>query len=178
MKPIAFIDVDGVLNVLNFRKAMKPGMTQQEMTLSNGQTYPIRLRAEFHAALLQELEDAGFELVWGTTWEDDANRLIAPELGLSRWPVAMVEAAYAGAVPIPPLLKDLTGFNWKAAGVLAYAGDRPFIWIDDDLWEPDYTWARRRTKVVPTKLIRTNAKEGLMSHHIRKAKEWLADIES
>ena len=174
-KPLAFIDVDGVLNIIS-RKPLRPGMTQQNMILFD-HSYPIRLKPEAHAELLRELEEAGFEMVWGTTWEDDANRLIAPELGLPRWPVAMVEAAMQGMLDLPDLLKGISGFNWKAEGILAYAGDRPFIWIDDDLWKPDHTWATRRSATVPTRLIKTNPKEGLMPHHIRKAKQWLADNE-
>jgi hypothetical protein len=174
MKPLAFIDVDGVLNIIS-SKPLKPGMTQQEMTVQ-GRKYPIRLKPEVHADLLRELEEAGFEMAWGTTWEDEANRLIAPELGLSRWPVAMVEGAWL-ELPTPELVRDLGGYNWKATGILALAGDRPFIWIDDDLWKPDHAWAIRRSATIPTKLIKTNPKEGLMPHHVRKAKQWLADNE-
>lgn len=181
-KPLAFIDVDGVLNILSFSKQLKIGMTQQDMLLSNGRTYPIRLKPKAHAKLLGELEEAGFELAWGTTWEDDANRLIAPELGLSKWPVAMVEHTYRHGpwsefTPPPKKFSEIARWNWKAAGILAYAGDRPFIWIDDDIARADHAWAAQRSKTVPTKLIKTNPREGLMVHHIRKAKQWLADNE-
>lgn len=178
MKPIAFIDVDGVLNLISM-KPPKKGMTVHRMTLSNGRTYPIRLKIEAHRALLQELEDAGFEMVWGTTWEDEANRLIAPELGLPKWPVAVVERTYQDgpwSELIPqPRFSEIPRWNWKAPGILAHAGDRPFIWIDDDLAPADHGWARRRSSTVPTKLIKTHPKEGLMPHHIRKAKQWLVD---
>lgn len=180
-KPLAFIDVDGVLNIINFAKALKRGITAHKMTLSNGQTYDIRLKREVHARLLRELEEAGFELAWGTTWEEEANLHISPQLGLEPWPVAKVAELYRDdswdELFPPTKFSEIPRWNWKSPGVVAMAGDRPFVWIDDDFARADHAWALKRSKKVPTKLIKTNPREGLMVHHIRKAKQWLVDNE-
>lgn len=180
-KPLAFIDVDGVLNIIDFWSPLKEGMTLHQWKLRNGRTYKIRLRREFHSRLLLELESAGFELAWGTTWEEDANKLIRPQLNLPRWPVAAVEKVYRegpySEYTSPVKFSQTPKWNWKAPGILALAGDRPFVWIDDDFAPADHGWARRRSRKIPTLLIKTSPAEGLMLRHVLKAKRWLADNE-
>jgi hypothetical protein len=72
----------------------------------------------------------GCELVWATSWMDDANEVIAPRLGLPqlavvRWP----DTDY-----VEP------GVHWKTAGLVEHAQGRAFVWVDDEVTDADRVW--------------------------------------
>jgi Swiss Army Knife RNA repair-like protein len=117
MKPLLFVDVDGVLNVL--RAGIPKGFRTH---VCNGYTITYDpANAERLARLAEH-----FDLVWGTTWEEGANEWIAPLFGLARLPVCEL-----------PILRDSTQRSdpsWKLRDILAYAGDRPFVWLDDMIY--------------------------------------------
>ena len=71
-----------------------------------------------------------YEVVWATGWGAEADRLLAPLLGVPRLPV----------VPFPrtPFTADL-----KVPAIDALAGDRPAAWIDDLLGPAASHWAAR-----------------------------------
>lgn len=146
-KPLLLIDVDGVLNPLNPGKETK-GWKQHRLMGYNVFLNPL------HGEWLNGLADFGFELVWGTTWEDDANRLIGPILGLPKLRVCKFPLASEGA-------------TWKMRGVKAFVKDRPFVWLDDDLHDDADAWVASRTK--PSLLIKVDPRMGLLEHHIAKA---------
>ncbi|MFE2727008.1 HAD domain-containing protein [Kitasatospora sp. NPDC059327] len=128
-KPLLFLDVDGVLNPV----CPRPEAGFDVHTLLG---YSVLLSAR-HGAWLRELAGA-YELVWATTWEEDANTHIAPAIGLPRLPVVR----FAGYVPRPgdprvPLMELFSAHKW--APLLRYAAGRPFAWIDD---------------VIPARLVR------------------------
>ena len=89
-----------------------------------------------------------FDIVWATSWCDDANRDVAPLLGLPGLPVLPVTA------------------HWrKLSLVREAAGDeRPIAWADDRLEEDAHAWARDRTG--PTLLIVPHGKQGLTTAHV------------
>jgi hypothetical protein len=63
----------------------------------------------------------GCQLVWATTWMADANDLVAPRLGLGQLPV----------VEFPDDDDDRErGLHWKTTFLTAWAGGRPFVWLD------------------------------------------------
>ena len=47
----------------------------------------------------------------------------------------------------------------KLHAVIKSVGDRPFAWVDDELYDDAFEWATTRTQ--PTLLIRTSATVGL-----------------
>ena len=101
-----------------------------------------------------------YELVWATAWEDNANLLLAPALGLPSLPVVRFTD--------PPA--DLLGLghtrrSWKLPGVQRFAGDRPLAWIDDELHGDAYAWAA--TRRIPTKLLSTDPTRGLVDREVR-----------
>ncbi len=152
-KPLLFLDVDGVLNPV----CPHPDAGFDSHTLLG---YAVLLSGR-HRDWLDELADT-YDLVWATTWEDEANRHIAPCLGLPQLPVVRL----TGYVPQPgdprvPLMELLSSRKW--APILRYADGRPFAWIDDVI--PDRLVRRahfRRDRV----LLPIDPGQGLERHHV------------
>ena len=124
-RPLLLLDVDGVLNP--YGDECPPGFT--EHVLFPEEIEPVRVCAG-HGAWIAELAGV-YEVVWATAWGEEANRLLAPLLGVARLPV----------VPFPrtPFTADL-----KVPAIDALAGDRPAAWIDDLLGPAAYDWGARR----------------------------------
>jgi hypothetical protein len=81
--PLLFLDVDGPLNPYAAKPERRP---QGHVTLRvpGGGRRPLRLwLAPAHGPALLGL---GYELCWATSWMADANRWIAPVLGLPELP--------------------------------------------------------------------------------------------
>lgn len=179
MKPILFLDVDGVLNVM-IKGTKRKTLVEHEIGLGHPKHLYKVILDELHGPWLRELADAGFELVWATTWEDEANEHLLDHLGLPALPVVPFTAEAELRLPLPELLpqpkfsdRHLT-WCWKAPSVLRYAGERPFVWFDDDLSSlHDDAWAEKRDATVPTYLEHIRPHKGLMRHHVDRALLWL-----
>ena len=74
----------------------------------------------------------------------------------------------------------------KAAGVLRAAGDRPFVWFDDDFSPEIEGWLKRNAKV-PYLLIPVedrvlgvddDGETGLTRAHVAEALSWLSMIDA
>jgi hypothetical protein len=115
--PILFLDVDGPLLPFGEGVAGMPGLARLDP-----------MHGPWLAALL-------CELIWATTWMDDANEHVAPLLGLptlrmATWPDDLeTEAADARQ-----------GLHWKTRGLVTLAGNRPFAWVDDEITDKDRAW--------------------------------------
>jgi HAD domain in Swiss Army Knife RNA repair proteins len=149
--PLFLLDVDGVLNPYA-ASGCPPGYTEHEFFPGEE---PVRLCAA-HGPWLQELATR-FELTWVSAWGADANRLLAPLLGLPDLPVIGLPT-----VPFQP--RD------KLLPVAQYAGRRPLIWIDDQLSAEAHAWAARRGE--PTLLIGIDPAEGLTRAVIEQTMRW------
>jgi hypothetical protein len=115
--PLLFLDVDGPLLPFGDGVAGTPGLARLDPS---------------HGPWLAALP---CELVWATTWMDDANEHLAPLLGLPRLRVA--------TWPDDPATEDADarqGLHWKTRGLVALARDRPFAWVDDELTDKDRAW--------------------------------------
>lgn len=161
--PILAVDVDGVLNALS-RGGAPPKGWEDHRVLG----YRIRVNPSHGAALLALAAEHGAQLTWCTTWENLANDHIAPLIGLPSLPVAPMEPGRAGRKFSEHVSIGVT----KAAAIRAYAGDRPFCWLDD---EPDAARELADLKV-PHRVIRVDPRAGLQDHHLRKAAAWLAGL--
>ena len=149
-RPLLLLDVDGVLLLVR-------------SSWSEGEDDDLDLEPTLHpdaGAWLAELAEV-FELVWATTWEHLANRVIAPALGLSDLPV--IEFDMDHRAPTAKLLS-----------VTAWVGDRPCAWIDDDLQHDAASWAAGRA--IPTCLVHVDMTEGMDRRHVDRLLAWAAEI--
>lgn len=144
-RPLVLVDIDGVLNPK--KNQAERGFTPYRL---KGEDELVWLSRE-HGRMLNELDREGLvELRWGTTWNEAANRTVAPRIGLDRpWEVVPIDRAQAGPVRF--------GFNWKAVSIQAGAEGQPFAWLDDFMTEADKKWAEDRVldRGVPTLLLRS-----------------------
>ena len=150
-RPLLLLDVDGVLNP--YGGECPAGYT--EHVLFPDEIEPVRVCVD-HGEWIAELAGV-YEVVWATAWGEEANRLLAPLLGVPRMPV----------VPFPqvPFSADL-----KVPAIDALAGDRPAAWIDDMLGPAAYDWAARR--VAPTLLLPVDPLVGWNRQIVERALEW------
>ncbi|MGW4908547.1 HAD domain-containing protein [Streptomyces sp. NPDC004270] len=140
-----------------------------------GHTYPVHETA--HAApanpLLTRIDPAlgprlaalGCQLVWATTWMDDANTTVAPWLGLPPLPVVR----WPDEDEPPALL------HWKTRPLVEWAGERPFIWIDDEITEADRAWVATHHPG-PALLHRVAHEFGLTDADFRAVETWLTGL--
>jgi hypothetical protein len=146
-RPVLLIDVDGVLNPYAARRTPE-GFAEHRLA-----GFRVRLNPA-HGAALRELA-ASFELVWATTWEEQANELIGPRLGLARLPVICFDFSATG------------GLKWPA--IAAAIGDRPAVWLEDDPWPRELVAIRERRAQIPTLLLKPNPGIGLIPAHFVRA---------
>lgn len=166
LAPAFLIDVDGPLNAyrLDNRQARIPnnGYTPHYLA-PYGTAYRLWLNPN-HGPMLLTLAEYG-ELMWCTTWEDKANELIAPRIGLPPLPVVEVGAP-----------AENRGHIWKLDAVESRLFGRPFAWFDDQFERRDHYWAHARTaEGIPTLLIDVSPSTGLLQSHVDAALTWAKD---
>lgn len=110
-----------------------------------------------------ELGDRGAELVWATSWGRVAMTWIAPRLGLPEYPVIEV-----------PRRRSAFGWSPKIDPIQRWVGDRPLVWIDDQLGGKEPGWAEeRRGDGIPTLIIQPRPGRGLERAHVEEVLSWL-----
>lgn len=143
IRPYLLIDVDGVLNPFGTGRA-PDGFARHKLF-----GYDVWLSPR-HGLWLNALA-TWFDLVWATTWEHDAPRLIAPILKLPTH-LPVIE------------FRQSEGETWKLGDVAHFVGNKPLAWIDDDLFDDAFAWADQRS--APTLLIRTSPSVGLTEQEV------------
>lgn len=135
-----------------------------------GRTHRMTVNPAHGPQLTTLAAEFGAELAWCTSWEDVANEVIGPAVGLPRLPV----------VPYPPMPRALRADGmplgiWKAQHAVAYAGDRPFVWFEDEgaAAAAMLTLARNSCLVLVT-----DRQVGLTAGHLVQAREFLAEVTS
>lgn len=151
--PLLFWDVDGVFN--RFALQSVPGGDWLRHTVDEfpGMAEPVPLVLDRADTARVRSLDGVVEHAWATTWNDLANTVLGPLIGLDPMPVAHVYRKFSEY--------DQTA-GWKWRHVVDYANGRPFAWIDDGftmgmLGRAD---ARSRT-TAPTLLITAHPAVGL-----------------
>ncbi|PWV85807.1 hypothetical protein SAMN05421630_102155 [Prauserella marina] len=109
-RPLAMLDIDGVLVLEN------PVVPVETHTVSAYRRWAREVRIPVGAAESVRELARRFDIVWTTAWSHNAHIALAPALGLPEepWPFLAVQ------------------FN-KLPAIRAYAGGRPWVWIDDSI---------------------------------------------
>ncbi|MEW1829060.1 HAD domain-containing protein [Streptomyces sp. NPDC088196] len=125
---LLFLDVDGTL--LPFGASRPYPVYEPGFAPPVAAAPPLLTRID--PALGPRLAALRCELVWATTWMDDANVCVAPWLGLPQLPLV--------DWPDPAEETPIRGLHWKTRPLVAWAAGRPFVWVDDEIHDADRAW--------------------------------------
>ncbi|MFB6888713.1 hypothetical protein ACFCX4_05275 [Kitasatospora sp. NPDC056327] len=177
-RPLLFLDVDGPLNPYAAKPEKRPdGYTTLRVPWDSGTPgehagLSVRRRplcVWLNPAHGQALLQLGYELCWATTWMADANRWIAPVLGLPELPfVDFGDNLFQERVD---------GVHWKTAPLVNYANSHPFAWIDDEQsdLDEDYVAAHHRA---PGLLHHVNPRIGLREDDFHTLADFARSLET
>lgn len=160
---LILIDVDGPLNPYAAKPTRRPiGYTTHRLApLGINPKKPLRvwLNPQHGAMLLALAEETNSDLVWATTWEHDANKMIGPVIGLPELPV--VEFGFKA-------------HQWKYNAALDYCAGRKFVWLDDDFdkYKKERRWFESQRKE-PCLLQWIDPQVGLTEKDLATTKEWM-----
>lgn len=156
MRPLLFLDVDGPL--IPFGRGSGEYAHFTDADLGN----PLLSRVD--PGLGPRLLALGCDLVWATTWLDDANEAVAPLLGLPPLPVLDFPGEDTGPGP-----------HWKTPRIVEHAAGRPFAWVDDETTDADRTWVARQHPG-PALVHTVAASTGLTGHDFETLVDWVASV--
>ncbi|MEU4764523.1 HAD domain-containing protein [Actinosynnema sp. NPDC023794] len=164
-RPLLFLDVDGPL--IPFGGGGYPTYG----TVAAGAN-PLLSRVD--PGLGPRLAALPCELVWATTWMEDANEAVAPRLGLGRFGLGRLAVV---AWPEPSEVDERderVGLHWKTRALVAWAAGRPFAWVDDELTDVDRAWvgANHSGRAL---LHGVDPQRGLTDADFGALDEWLRD---
>ncbi|MFB7473778.1 hypothetical protein [Kitasatospora sp. NPDC056184] len=169
--PLLLLDVDGPLNpYAAVPQEQPPGYRTHHLRPDFWLTrFPGRAGEEVEPLRLwlnpdhgPELLSLPFELVWATTWQEDANTWIAPLLGLPGLPY----------VRWPRMHQDEPdGLHWKTRVLVDWAAGRPFVWVDDELGPQDTEWIAANHPG-PAATFRINPRIGLRTEDFATLRAW------
>jgi hypothetical protein len=156
-RPLLLIDVDGVVCPYAHELVDPAAAGIEQATVGYSRVWLSRDIAE-HLQHLREL----YQLVWCTAWEDHAAEFLAPFLGLPPLPVIHFDE---------PVMEDC---HWKWPAIEAFAGDRAFAWVDDEIGRDDL--ARARSRSAPTLLVRVEGTHGLDEMHVEQLERFAESL--
>ncbi|MFF9351437.1 hypothetical protein [Streptomyces sp. NPDC014734] len=178
MRPTLLVDVDGPLNPYAAKPCRRPPgyethrlltprwvAAERRRLIGRGlPDKPVRpLRVWLNPDHGSALTGLPFELVWATTWEEEANVYVAPVLGLPELPYI----AWDPERPEP----TAGGVFWKTPQIVAWAEGRVFAWIDDEITDADRAWVREHHDG-PALLHRIDPRRGLTVDDFDLLGEW------
>jgi hypothetical protein len=153
MRPLLLLDFDGPLNP-HRADGIPPGYQRHEIT-EGTKTWRLLLNQQ-HGVELNALANT-FDLVWASSWEHGANRLLAPLLGLPQLPTITW-----------PNRRPVRWGSWKTPYVAEWVGDRPFAWVDDEVGDVERTRFPHDHQLIH----RVDARLGLSAADFAALREW------
>ncbi|MFD8424185.1 HAD domain-containing protein [Streptomyces sp. NPDC059668] len=160
-RPVLFLDVDGPLIPFG------PSAARSRVAASGPEELPDGgnpLLGRLDRTVGPRLTALGCELVWASTWMEEANESVAARIGLPRLPVVEWPEACADDGP--------RGLHWKTRPLVEWAGQRPFIWVDDEIGAVDRLWVAAQHPA-PALLHRVDPAEGLTEDDFSVLARWL-----
>lgn len=169
--PLLFLDVDGPLIPFGAAPQEYPDgyptyQTGPELQGPDSNPLLARINPE-HGPRLKALP---CDLVWATTWMDDANGCVAPRLSLPQL------AVVTWPEPSDSDEQDeRNGLHWKTRTLVDWAAGRAFAWVDDEITETDRAWvcAHHQGHAL---LHRVDPRRGLTNLDYDTLSEWLHKI--
>ena len=173
--PLLFLDVDGPLNPYAAQAQRRPAgyvtirvPWESVRPGSSGGAAPagqlrVWLSPEHGTALLA----LDYDLCWATTWMGAANEWIGPVLGLPELPFVDFGTSLLSERP--------DGVHWKTEALVAYAGGRPFAWVDDEQSEADHAYVAEYHPA-PALLRHVNPRVGLREDDFTALAEFAAGL--
>lgn len=148
-RPVLLLDIDGVLNPYLADKVPQD-YTRQLLTVRSV-PYVVLLNPSHGKSLLS----LGYDIIWATMWEDHANQLISPLVGLPSLPVIHFPNSY--------VISDYR-LHLKTEIILNYMNNinRPYIWVDDEVSAYDRKFLQLKS-LVPCDTLRIDPAVGLTS---------------
>lgn len=133
MRPVIFLDVDGVINSLQHLYGRSCWQAPDDPTVQEHYVNPYNLYVpDYMPGLLVALH-AVTDIYWLTTWREEANEKISPLVGLPNDLPVLIDTDDV-ALALPNLLDGSVDVpSWKAevAEQTARGLERPVYWIED-----------------------------------------------
>lgn len=176
MSTYALIDVDGVLNPYAAKPHRRPeGFQTFYLSATSGEVWDERpsgrvsrgsaLRIWFNPdhgpRLLRLAEETGCTLVWATMWEELANEVLAPRLGLPELPVL----TFPRSRPFP--------YHPKTSVITRAMHGDDFVWFDDEASSHDEAYFDEHHNA-GSLLVHTNPATGVTEEQFVQAADWLS----
>lgn len=171
-KPYLLLDVDGPLNPYAGGGKKPDGYVLHNMRPSGWESESLpALKVWLNPNHGKKLRSLGYNLIWATTWAEDANEWISPHVGL---PTDM-ETIVWGLHKIDGMKKPFSKLYWKTPEIVTYMQavhpGEDFIWVDDEAHKRDEKFLEEHLGV-NVKVFTINPSKGLDDDDFAEIKEW------
>lgn len=184
-RPLLLVDIDGVLNLFGAwvstgkvwwdtkGRMRQSTVAPEHLREDRARGYSLLFNPE-HPEMFSELEQH-FDTVWATMWMDSAWQFGEKAGFGTEWDFIDFEA-------FRPMTtgRQMTGNgvgSFKHPGIVDTLGDRPGIWVDDDMTPFQHEWAQKRTEAgIPTLFIQPDPEFGMTREHFEQILEFAESL--